>query len=317
MKKITHYDTLGVAQNAPDEVIRAAYKALAQKNHPDKNIDNPNATNIMQTINQAYDVLSDPLKRRDYDATLIRQEPPVRERAQGSSQGSQRGSYTQSEPTYPPAPESGGVGALFLIAFLAIAAFAVFFIFSSYSHNGLHPAISAIAPPPYPAPSVAGTNLMPAFVPKETSPQELAVCIFTAAKTYDVPPQLVLSLLSAEGGAVGEKLPGAGRTYDLGLMHINSSWVPQLAGVWGVDERTGLRMLRDDACINVGVGAWILHATLDKNASLQNEIAAYHAAAHHLSGRTNDAEYVNRVMKMMELYKSINSPEDLIGVVKK
>ena len=82
-----------------------------------------------------------------------------------------------------------------------------------------------------------------------------------------------------------------------------------------LSEETALRMLRDDACINVGVGAWILHATLDKSQSLQNDIALYHAAAHHLSGKTNDAAYVHKVMKMMELYKSIrNSPEDLYWV---
>jgi len=303
-----------VAQNAPADVIRAAYKALAQKNHPDKNIGDPSATNIMQTINQAYDVLSDPQKRTDYDAMLIRPEP-VRE--QGSSQGSQRGSYTQSEPTYPPpAPgASGGAQALFLIAFLAVAAFAVFFIVFSHSHVGA--ATSATALPLHPVSSMARPNRTPAFVPKETSSRELAVCIFAAAKTYGVPPQLVLSLLSAEGGAPGEKLPGAGHTYDLGLMHINSSWVPQLAVALGVDEKTGLRMLRDDACTNVAVGAWILQAALGKNESLQNDIAVYHAMAHHLSVRTTDDAYVNRVMKMIELYKSVNSPEDLLDTTKK
>ncbi len=70
VKTVTHYETLGVARSAPEEVIRGAYKALAQKNHPDKNLDNPNATNIMQAINEAYDVLSDPLKKASYDAAL-------------------------------------------------------------------------------------------------------------------------------------------------------------------------------------------------------------------------------------------------------
>ena len=37
----THYDNLKVARNAPPEVIRAAYKALAQKYHPDRNSNNP------------------------------------------------------------------------------------------------------------------------------------------------------------------------------------------------------------------------------------------------------------------------------------
>jgi DnaJ-class molecular chaperone len=63
----THYDNLKVTRNAPPEVIRAAYKSLSQKFHPDRNPENPNATRTFQLISQAYEVLSDPLKRRDHD----------------------------------------------------------------------------------------------------------------------------------------------------------------------------------------------------------------------------------------------------------
>jgi DnaJ-class molecular chaperone len=63
----THYDNLKVTRNAPPEVIRAAYRSLSQKFHPDRNPENPNATRTFQMISQAYEVLSDPLKRRDHD----------------------------------------------------------------------------------------------------------------------------------------------------------------------------------------------------------------------------------------------------------
>lgn len=75
MKKFrTHYDNLNVARTADIAVIKAAYKALAQKYHPDRNPDNPNAERIMQIINKAYEVLSDPIKRAEHDRWIDEQE---------------------------------------------------------------------------------------------------------------------------------------------------------------------------------------------------------------------------------------------------
>lgn len=73
-KIITHYDNLKVARNAPTEVIRAAYKALSQKYHPDRNTDSLDTTHIMKIINNAYEVLSDPEKRREHDKWIEQQE---------------------------------------------------------------------------------------------------------------------------------------------------------------------------------------------------------------------------------------------------
>jgi curved DNA-binding protein CbpA len=68
MSKVhTHYDNLKVTRNAPPEVIRAAYKSLSQKFHPDRNPGDPGSTRTFQIINTAYEVLSDPLKRREHD----------------------------------------------------------------------------------------------------------------------------------------------------------------------------------------------------------------------------------------------------------
>ena len=60
MSKIhTYYDNLKVSRNAPSEVIRAAYKSLAVKYHPDRNLSNKDdATRVMALINEAYEVLS-------------------------------------------------------------------------------------------------------------------------------------------------------------------------------------------------------------------------------------------------------------------
>jgi DnaJ-domain-containing protein 1 len=75
MNKIhTHYDNLKVSRDAPIEVIRAAYKSLAQKYHPDRNPGNDDATRVMTAINAAYEVLSDPAKRAAHDRWIAGQE---------------------------------------------------------------------------------------------------------------------------------------------------------------------------------------------------------------------------------------------------
>jgi curved DNA-binding protein CbpA len=51
----------------PDEVIRAAYRALANKYHPDRNGGDPNAELRLKRLNAAFQVLGDPAKRKQYD----------------------------------------------------------------------------------------------------------------------------------------------------------------------------------------------------------------------------------------------------------
>lgn len=95
-KMATHYDTLEVMRSASDVVIRAAYRSLAQQHHPDKNIKNSDYDeNLMSRINEAYAILSDPKKRKDYDVWLMDQEL--------NSQGSDSGFYSNApeEPSSP------------------------------------------------------------------------------------------------------------------------------------------------------------------------------------------------------------------------
>ena len=61
------YKTLGVKKGASQEEIRRSYRKLARKYHPDANRDDPNAEDRFKEIQHAYEVLSNPEKRREYD----------------------------------------------------------------------------------------------------------------------------------------------------------------------------------------------------------------------------------------------------------
>lgn len=103
MSKIhTHYDTLSVVRNAPPEVIRAAYKVLSQKYHPDRNSQNPKATAIMAKINDAHAVLSDPEKRKKYDSWLTKQEDFATQQDDAEQKKEPEEKATQTKSPSPP-----------------------------------------------------------------------------------------------------------------------------------------------------------------------------------------------------------------------
>lgn len=67
MAFIDYYKILGVSKDIPQDKVRAAYRKRAKQFHPDLNPDDPKAKAKFQVLSEAYDVISDPEKRRKYD----------------------------------------------------------------------------------------------------------------------------------------------------------------------------------------------------------------------------------------------------------
>ena len=67
MANKNYYDILGVSKDASSEDIKKAYRNMAKKYHPDLNKDNPQAAEKFKEVNEAYECLSDPTKKSNYD----------------------------------------------------------------------------------------------------------------------------------------------------------------------------------------------------------------------------------------------------------
>lgn len=89
----TLYELLEVSENASKEIIEKAYKVLAKKYHPDlqEEGDKQEAEKKMKQINEAYEVLSDEEKRKEYDLKL------AQERSKEEVQKQSQSEYNQNQ----------------------------------------------------------------------------------------------------------------------------------------------------------------------------------------------------------------------------
>ena len=67
MAKKDFYDVLGLSRQASADDIKKAYRKMAMKYHPDKNLGDKSAEDQFKSISEAYEILSDPVKRKSYD----------------------------------------------------------------------------------------------------------------------------------------------------------------------------------------------------------------------------------------------------------
>ncbi|NTW10656.1 MAG: J domain-containing protein [Chlorobiaceae bacterium] len=153
MTKIqTHYDNLGVSRNAPEEVIKAAYRTMSKIHHPDLNPDSPESIKRMKSINESYDILHNPLKRKLYDEWLRQQDVQVGKKSEAPPQ---KPSWQPSQPIRHkkrPISFRGGfiltTGTIFFTLIFAIALYDPLLQFiSDYGVSGLKTVPQSANPP--------------------------------------------------------------------------------------------------------------------------------------------------------------------------
>lgn len=128
--------------------------------------------------------------------------------------------------------------------------------------------------------------------------QIFAACLFMAAESYAIPPEVLMGIQLVEGGKVGQQVgPNKNGTYDLGPMQINTLWVPELAKHWRVSDGLAKKWLRDDPCTNVNVAAWILRGHMNETRSMSQAIAHYHSRTPYYG-----TKYRSKVIAKMRQY---------------
>lgn len=93
------YEVLGVSEDASPEEIKKAYRKLAKKYHPDLNPNDPNCEEMMEEINQAYDMITDPSNPNNTGKTPWNagKKATSQNTAQSSGKGYNNASYTYSQ----------------------------------------------------------------------------------------------------------------------------------------------------------------------------------------------------------------------------
>lgn len=100
-----YYQILGVSEDASTDAIKKAYRKLAKQYHPDANPDDPSAAERFKEVSEAYSVLSDTEKRKQYDR--MRRFTPFEAYTEGAGPGQQRGRGFSFEDL------GGGIGDIF------------------------------------------------------------------------------------------------------------------------------------------------------------------------------------------------------------
>lgn len=126
---------------------------------------------------------------------------------------------------------------------------------------------------------------------------DISACFEASGAKYHIDPRLLWAMAETEssGRASAQNLNHVSRTgtVDLGLMQINSSWLPTLARYGITSEQ-----LMADPCLNIDVGAWVLAGIIKQQGARWDAIGAYNTACTQLKGEActaSRAEYVRKV----------------------
>lgn len=106
------------------------------------------------------------------------------------------------------------------------------------------------------------------------------MCLIQAAKINRIPPEIIISIISVEGGKHGLVVKNKNNTEDLGIMQINTgAWLPLVSKVFfKTNDIKAYQVLKNDDCFNIEVGTWILKYSISlENGELWEGVGRYHS----------------------------------------
>ena len=104
------------------------------------------------------------------------------------------------------------------------------------------------------------------------------VCMAAVAAYYHLPPRVLPSIQMVEGGRVGLAQHNLDGSDDLGVMQVNTRWVPPLARVTGLTVAAVHTRLVFDPCFNIAAAGAILRTRLDlEHGDLMRAVGDYHS----------------------------------------
>lgn len=139
-----YYDILEVSRSASPEVIRAAYRSLMQRYHPDKNPGDGQAAERAALVVQAYETLSDATRRAAYDATLP--DPAAPAMASASTASNQAWMESRHAHPYARTVPKKNYASLVLLLFVCVVVAAACWALIATVRHVVSPTLSAPAP---------------------------------------------------------------------------------------------------------------------------------------------------------------------------
>lgn len=103
-------------------------------------------------------------------------------------------------------------------------------------------------------------------------------CMALVAQVYHLPPRVLPSIQAVEGGFVGSVSHNTDGSDDLGVMQVNTLWLPALAQVAHLPQTEVRRRLVNDPCFNIAAGGAVLRTYLNEtHGDLMQAVGDYHS----------------------------------------
>jgi len=109
-------------------------------------------------------------------------------------------------------------------------------------------------------------------------PIPFLACMVATAAFYNLPPRVLPSIQVVEAGRPNTVSPNTDGSFDLGVMQVNTLWVPRFAAMTGMSPDEVRRRLIADPCFNIAAGGAIMRLCLNESkGDLLRAVGLYHS----------------------------------------